>query len=399
MPRRPNSVHTYRLHKQSGQAVVTLRDAAGRRRDLLLGRYGSTESKTEYARVIAEWQAAGGHLAAVVGHHADLTVNELLLAFWRHADRHYRHPDGTPTSERKEYLYSLRPVRELYGQTLARDFRPLALKAVRQHMVASGLCRGVVNQRVGRIKRVFKWAVGEELVESQVYAALKVVAGLPAGRGLAPEAPPVQPVPDDIVDATLPFVLPPVRAMVELQRFTGMRPGEACRLRACDVDMGGPVWLYRPPQHKLAWRGKGRVIVLGPQAQAVIRPFIDAAAGEDYLFSPARALGAWRAERRRCRKTPVQPSQQYRRVEAPKRRPGAVYTPHAYSTAIAAACRRARVLHWHPNQLRHNHATMIRRRYGLEAAQVVLGHSRADVTQVYAERDLSLAQRIAAEIG
>ena len=49
----------------------------------------------------------------------------------------------------------------------------------------------------------------------------------------------------------------------------------------------------------------------------------------------------------------------------------------------------------------HTHAvaTAVRRRYGLEAAQVALGHSKADVTQVYAERDQGLAERIAREIG
>jgi integrase len=56
---------------------------------------------------------------------------------------------------------------------------------------------------------------------------------------------------------------------------------------------------------------------------------------------------------------------------------------------IAKACARAGVPHWHPNQLRHNFATLARRQFGSEAAQVVLGHSRADMTQVYAERDLA----------
>ena len=56
-----------------------------------------------------------------------------------------------------------------------------------------------------------------------------------------------------------------------------------------------------------------------------------------------------------------------------------------------SACAVAAVAYWHPNQLRHNFATLARRQYGLEAAQVALGHSRADVTQVYAERDLTLA--------
>lgn len=32
----------------------------------------------------------------------DLTVNEVLLAFWEHAQRHYRRADGTPTNELSE---------------------------------------------------------------------------------------------------------------------------------------------------------------------------------------------------------------------------------------------------------------------------------------------------------
>ena len=54
---------------------------------------------------------------------------------------------------------------------------------------------------------------------------------------------------------------------------------------------------------------------------------------------------------------------------------------------------------WGPNRLRHNHGTLVRQVYGLEAAQVALGHARADVTQVYAEKNLTLAAKVAAEIG
>ncbi|HTK73829.1 MAG TPA: site-specific integrase, partial [Gemmataceae bacterium] len=57
MPRRPNPVPTYRLHKSSGQAIVTLRDQVGNRRDFYLGPYDSPESKTEYNRVLAEHHA------------------------------------------------------------------------------------------------------------------------------------------------------------------------------------------------------------------------------------------------------------------------------------------------------------------------------------------------------
>ena len=54
---------------------------------------------------------------------------------------------------------------------------------------------------------------------------------------------------------------------------------------------------------------------------------------------------------------------------------------------------------WSPNQLRHSAATEIRRRYGLEAAATVLGHAKADVTQIYAERDYALAANVARQIG
>ena len=50
------------------------------------------------------------------------------------------------------------------------------------------------------------------------------------------------------------------------------------------------------------------------------------------------------------------------------------------------ACQAAALPHWHPHQLRHTHATEVRRRFGLEAAQVGVGHSQARVTEVYAER-------------
>ena len=55
--------------------------------------------------------------------------------------------------------------------------------------------------------------------------------------------------------------------------------------------------------------------------------------------------------------------------------------------------------HWFPYQLRHGHATAVRRRFGLEAAQCVLGHAKADVTEVYAQKHAPLAARVAAEVG
>jgi integrase len=428
---RRSSIPSYRLHRQSGQAIVTLTDGLGGRKDILLGQFDTVESRTEYARVIGEWEATGRRLA---GRDAGsgISVNELLLAFLRHAESHYRLPDGSVTTEVVNFKLALRLLRETYGVTPAAAFGPLALKAVRVKMVEAGLCRGVVNHRCRRIVRVFKWGVSEELVPESTWRALTTVRGLEQGRTEARETEPVGPVSDGLVDDILPFVRPPVRGMIQLQRLTGCRPGEVCMMRGCDLDTTGTVWLYRPPHHKTKHRGKARVIALGPRAQEIVRCFLKTDT-RAYLFSPKDAVAALREEQRRARKTKVQPSQVNRRKRKPARSPREKYTTQSYSRAIAAACRRAfppspplgrargesikywrlrltaeqraelrewnALHHWHPNQLRHSFATEARRRFGLEAAQVSLGHAAADVTQVYAERDLTLAARVAAEIG
>ena len=117
------------------------------------------------------------------------------------------------------------------------------------------------------------------------------------------------------------------------------------------------------------------------------------------LFSPFHAREERFRVMRSARKSKVPPSQRNRRKERPARIPAAEYTPHTYTTAIAKAAKKGEIEHWHPNQLRHAFASVIRRAHGLEAAQVLLGHSKADVTQVSAERDLTLAAEVAAKMG
>jgi integrase len=121
--------------------------------------------------------------------------------------------------------------------------------------------------------------------------------------------------------------------------------------------------------------------------------------GDYYVFSPRAATADRRREQRAKRKSKVQPSQVCRRKENPKRQPRERYDTAAYLTAVARACKKAGVEPWHPHQLRHQAATEIRKRFGPEAARVALGHSDLNTTEIYAERDLGLAMRVAAELG
>jgi uncharacterized protein (TIGR02996 family) len=264
----------------------------------------------------------------------------------------------------------------------------------------------------------------------------------------------VKPVPAEHVAATLPHLAPHPRAMAELQLLTGMRPGEAAALRFEEIDRAGDVWLFRPARHKTAHRGKERVIAIGPKARAALVAFLLRAgtppagfghvepnnpahrdarlvmadayqeAGRDrdaellrdvgravvvvegcvldpraLVFSPAESQAERFRALRAARKSKVPPSQMNRRKARPARKPGGAYTTAAYGYAVRKAAEKAGVPAWHPNQLRHSFATAVRRLHGLEAAQVLLGHARADVTQLYSERNLALAVRVAAAMG
>ena len=123
-------VPSYRLHKATGQAIVTIRGKM-----FYLGRFGSVESRAEYNRIIAEWLAQGPGASAPTrsdpsSHPADLTIVELINRYREHA-RSYYVKNGHPTSEVDLIRLSGRPLLRLYGDTLAKDFGPLALKAVR----------------------------------------------------------------------------------------------------------------------------------------------------------------------------------------------------------------------------------------------------------------------------
>ena len=111
-----------------------------------------------------------------------------------------------------------------------------------------------------------------------------------------------------------------------------------------------------------------------------------------YLFSPREAMEEYQTARRNARTTPLTPSQKARKRKAkPRKQPGNRYDPRAYAHAVARACNRAGVPHWHPHQLRHSAGTFSRRECGMDTARAVLGHSDLETTAIHAERDAALA--------
>jgi integrase len=383
-------------HKSLGLGYVRLNGKM-----LYTGTWGSPEAAQEYDRLIQEWIANGRQLPSQPARRGEATIDDLVAAFWVHAEEWYRRLDGSQTGELKNIRYAVKPLRARYGRLPLSRFGPSELKAYREAIIDAGLCRNVVNAQVGIVKRIFNWAVEQELVESGVAFALSKVRHLPRGRTRARETERVKPTSEADMQAVLPHVSRQIAAMIQLQWLTGMRPGEVVSMRTMDLDMTGTIWVYTPAHHKNEHHGTDRFVPLGPKAQAIVRPLLKLNR-EAFLFSPRDADAELRALKARTRKTKVQPSQRARHARAManrRRKLNDRYSVVTYGGAIARACEKAEIPPWTANQLRHSAATRIRKEHGLEAARVILGHNSVTTTQIYAEVNREAAMRIMEQSG
>lgn len=409
MPKLIHSTPKYRKHRASGQAVVTIQG-----RDVYLGPYGTKTSHSEYDRVIAEWLAHGRQLPAETD--GSLTMNELMRDYLRYAKVYYQ-PQHSGHYEVTRIKDALREVKRLYGRTPVAQFGPKRLKVVRQKWVDLKRTRRHINTLLGIVKRMFKWAVAEELVPPDVYQALATVEGLKRGRTSAKESAPVLPVVDATVDATIPFAPAVVADMVRFQRLTGCRPGEVCILRPRDLDRSEDVWAYTPFTHKTEYRGRSRIIFIGPKAQAILTPYL-LRPEDEYCFSPRDSERRRRQLAHESRQTPLscgnRPGTNRRRQ--PAKTAGACYTNDSYRRAIHRAVEKSNAERkkwnaqhpdqkvtllelWAPNRLRHAAATTIRHHANVETARVVLGHAGVATTELYAEQDHEKARDIMRQLG
>ncbi len=435
MPKLNGRIPKYSLHKASGRAIVTLDGT-----DHYLGVYNSPESRVTYDRLIAEW-LANGRRQQQLPDSPSRSVNELVAAYWEHAQGYYRKPDGRPTPEVETLRQALKPLILLYGDTRIADFGPLALKAVREAMIQKKWCRNNINRHISRLKSMFRWGTEQEMVAGGIFHALLAVKGLKQGRTEARESEPVRPVPEELVNAIQPYVAKQIWSMIRLMLLTGARPGEIVNLRARDIQKTGEVWKCELTEHKTAHHGHSRTIYLGPQAQTVVTPYLNRSP-DRFLFSPVEAEADRRAKLTLARATPQSCGNKpgTNRSSHPKRQPGQRYFVDSFRRAIERGCDLAfplppelarikatganksrlenpaewkgrlsdawakveawRAEHrWHPHQLRHNAATRIRKERGLDAARAILGHRSLAITEVYAELDQGLAAETIRQLG
>lgn len=343
------------------------------------GRYGSADSKRRYKEFVADLvkEPTPPDTSSRIG----MTVAELAAEYLPHAETYY-----SGSREFNNVSVAVRDFVYLHGERQARHLTPLDLLEYQRKLVAGEYVRTSVNARLARVRRWLKWCVSRQLLSTAVFQSLCSVEGLRAGRTTAIESPPVQPVSLEVVEKTLAHVAPVVATMARVQYLCGMRPDEVCRMRACDLDMTGEVWLYRPEAHKNTWRGQSLIKAIPAAAQKLLAAWIpvDPTA---WIFTTRASVEWWATQV--PRKSKVWPHELRARRKAAKRATHRRYTSATYGKAIRSGIERANARganlpHWSPNQLRHTIAAELSRTIGQQAAQRWLGHARLDTTALYA---------------
>jgi len=371
----------YTLHKRTGRAQVNWTQPDGTRKNHLLpGAFGSIESRQAYDAICAEIRIAN----AVFDHDQTevrqptkigLTVADLIQVFCTK-----KLIEFSNSTEHRDYLLSIRPLAHHFGKSIAASFTAKNLAATRTSMIKGyehpdhgpqkPLCRRVVNQRIKRIQRMFKWATSEDLLHVEAYQRIATLEPLRRNRCEAIDHEPVKPVDPLAVERTLPYMPPVVADMIRVQRLTGLRSDNIVNMHLADLDASGPIWIYTPAKHKTMHHGHRLQVPIGPLAQAILQPYV--ARATTHVFTHRR---------------------------------NGPYTSATYWKLVNAAIERANrteqppIPHWHPHQLRHLRATEIAAQYGYETSRILIGHSTMQAHMIYAERDLKRATEVAQEAG
>ena len=209
------------------------------------GVWGSPEAEKSYKRFIVAL-LENPALPLRMDKDTDVLVSELVNAFLDSIE------SRTDRTEYKHFKYAIGYLAEVYGELAVNEFSPKKLKVVRSQMVKTGtLCRRTINRYIGKVRRIFTWGVGEEIVQANIADALKAVKDLRKGEEGTFDHPERVAVPEDVIAATLPFLSPTLAAMVQVQWLTGMRPSEVFQMTVGSIDRSrkNGLWYYSP-KHK-----------------------------------------------------------------------------------------------------------------------------------------------------
>lgn len=381
------------------------------RKQVYLGKWGSDETKAAYTRFLMEWAKSKTATEARL-HPGKISLVEVVCAFIED----FRARPSKSLSDLNTYIFLGKRICSLFPDYAADDFRIRDLETLRDSFQKEGYYRGgrrheytrtYLNKLMNRTKSIFSWGISKEMVSAETYARLKFLVPLRRGQTSAPEPEKKHTVSDSDFNAVLNYLIPTYRDIAVILRYTGMRPSELANMRICDIEMTGDLWIYRPSEHKTAYRGNTRSIVIGEKAQNALKRHLENRGEEEYVFTPARVMEEFWTEKRFQRKSKVTPSQTERGNQRKEKRTVG-YSEKLNTCLIGKAVKRACKLAltdgkietpWTPYELRHTAITEARIHFGAEAAQHFAGHSTIHTQEVYDHSAVLSASRVVEKLG
>ena len=344
MGRKKSLVPNHCQHKASGRSYIYWNGT-----EIYTGLSGSIEAAESYAKMLSNIMAYGEPCPKV--------EVQIKLSVATISSKYLQHVKRTKPPDSDEDKAVARVVKDLEAFDYpAEKFSPGRLTELIQMWVDKRLALTTVNKKHNYVLNIFRWAAQMDLVSPTVWSALLTVPKIKPGRTSAKQPKKIKPVPSDVVESILSHCQPRIAAVLKMQLYTGMRCGEVLRMTMAEIHGN----IYAPYKHKNRWRNKDRTVHLGPKAMALI--------------------DEWK-------------------TDDPHRPLFTKMTSDYYGRWIEIACRQAGVPHFTSHQIRHYHATMVREKFGLDAAQAALGHSSAKTTEIYAEVSTTLAKKVSEDVG
>ena len=276
------------------------------------------------------------------------------------------------------------------------DFDSYLLLEIQNDFLNKDYNRINCNRYINLIIHIFRWGETRRLVPSGKFIQLKAIDPLLPGKGREPHD--RLDVPYEIVERTLPYLLPVYQAFIRILMLTGARPSEILRMKVADIErkkvkIDGKmteIWVFSPENHKTARKNKRRVITFRAKEQSILAPYIATKESSSPIFTPKDAILEHYEKRYTKRTLP----------DYVRDRLTPQFRTMVVSHALRKAIRRAncelppekQIPRWTLYQIRHTFASQAALRLGDEAAALLLGH--ADPKMLRRRYDHSQEQRI-----
>jgi len=335
----------------SGQGRVRLGG-----RTYYCGLWGSPEASERYATLIRQWRDNNRQPLQPVPHAGQVrfTVASLLAEYRRWLDGNAKYRKGDrDTSYRFIVDAALADFESFAGSVPVHNLSEALMTQFRYRLEQAypKTVRGYVTRKLRLVLRMLRWGKPLGFVPQAVLASCKSVELLAKGEcGDRPEHGRERRAvsPADVAKVAT-RCRPAIRALMELQLATAMRPGEACAIRWVDIDKAGPsgTWVYVVTAGKTEHHGRAIRYFLGAAAKAVLE--------QQPTALPTAPIFA--------------------------------ISTGAYRAAVLRACRQTGVPLFCPHELRHSALTAIAEKAGVAAASAAAGHASIATTARYLHRN------------